>query len=133
MRKLLLRLRQRDDLYSKVADEIDTVLGRPRAPLEEVERPQPSLDARAPDVEKLVDTLQPSSSSSRRIGRFLLAAAAGFALAFLVAASQGTRYLNSADLWEVHFWFIWPATTFAVAIGFWVLSWMFRAIMRPWR
>ena len=88
-RKLLLKLRRRDDLYSKVADEIEAALGRDRM-RPHVGEPQhaPSEGGkRTVEVIAAEDESQPKPKG--RIRSYLGLAAVAFVITLFIAAAQG--------------------------------------------
>lgn len=119
VRKLLLRLRQRDDLYAKVADEIDAVLGgRERGEEESAPPRDAAIDKeRAPRPE-------PSRPAHRRAGRLaalVIAAAIGFVLAMIAT--------NGRD----EGWILWPVISVGLLLAYGMVCWLLRLVFRPWR
>jgi TIR domain len=130
VRKLLGRLRQRDDLYAKVAAEIDRVLDDARW-----EAPSGATSDRAVEAEPGAGgpssdaaTAGPGDrqaatamSRGRWIVRILVAVAGSFIACLGTALSVGgERYLGSAGFWEVDVWLLWPlitAVVLAAAVG----------------
>lgn len=122
VRKLLARLRQRDDLFSKVAEEIDLVVGNLKHAFPNENKPMLGNIQRDTTAPVSAQVAVPSRTK-RYFLRTLIAAAVGFFVSLGIAwITGGERYLGSAQLWEVDFWLIWPFVTAVVWMGFAMLA-----------
>ena len=125
VRRLLARLRQRDDLFSKVAEEIDLVVGDVRHAAAPEDSKPVFVDTKR-DVTATAPVSVQAKAPSRKqryFVRTLIAAAVGFVASLGIALTMGgERYLGSAQLWEVDFWLIWPFVTVVLWMGFAMLA-----------